>query len=126
MTAMLLGSNSLSRLRVLMTLFRLSWLLCSARWIRASAVISPSTIRSPARDSLCTLRRGGFRFILAGGGREGEPPSPARTESTGVFELAGTETDRRRVPDREAAVSEPLYAQRYRLCLLYTSPSPRD
>src|SRR5665647_3954833 len=75
MTAMLLGSNSLSRLRVLMTLFRLSWLLCSARRIRASAVISPSTIRSPARDSLCTLRRGGFRFILAGGGREGEPVS---------------------------------------------------
>src|SRR5665648_963085 len=100
MTAMLLGPNSLSRLRMLMTLFRLSWLLCSAR----------RTSYRAGRD-----HRGGFRFILAGGGREGEPPSPAHTESTGVFELAGTETDRRRVPDREAAVSEPLYAQRYRL-----------
>src|SRR5450759_5995236 len=103
MTAMLLGSNSLSRLRVLMTLFRLSWLLCSARRIRASAVISPSTIRSPARDCLCTLRRGGFRFSLAGGGREGEPASPAHTDGTGVFGLAGTETARRRVPHREVS-----------------------
>src|SRR5450759_2043228 len=104
MTAMLLGPNSLSRLRMLMTLFRLSWLLCPARRSRASAVISPSTLRSPARDSLCTLlRRGGFRFILAGGGREGEPASPAHTDGTGVLGLAGTETARRHVPHREVS-----------------------
>src|SRR5665811_2180687 len=103
MTAMLRGSNSLSRLRVLMTLVPSFVVALPARRSRAWAVISPSTIESPARDSLCTLRRGGFRFILAGGGREGEPASPAHIDGTGVFGLAGTETDRRRVPHREVS-----------------------
>ena len=89
MTAMLLGSNSLSRLRVLMPLV-------------PSFVVA---LRSPlAGPPVLLYAARGLRFILARRLDEKENrPSPAHTDGTGVCALAGAETDRRRVADLEVS-----------------------
>ena len=84
----------------------------------------PSTKESPARDSVSTLPQESLRSTPPGvcgkenGGRRhiliGDGDAPGRQECEGVEQRAGRPL--RRHPDWEVdLVSEPLYAQRYRL-----------